>query len=247
MRGDGSVSPRTRRAVAAVEEAGALFVMVTGRPPRWMAMVSEATGHRGLAICANGALLYDLHSEQVVESFLLDGATAAEVVADLRRDVPGIAFAVEQPGGVFAYERAYVPSWDNEAAVVGEIDEMVAQGVVKLLGRAPRIDSDDLLAAGRVTVGTRATLTHSAGGGLLEVSAPGVSKASGLAALAAENGLGPQDAVAFGDMPNDLPMLAWAGRSVAVANAHPEVLAAADEVTATNDEDGVARVLERWF
>jgi hydroxymethylpyrimidine pyrophosphatase-like HAD family hydrolase len=55
------------------------------------------------------------------------------------------------------------------------------------------------------------------------------------------------DAIAFGDMPNDLPMLAWAGQSVAVANAHPEVLAAADEVTASNDEDGVAQVLERWF
>jgi hypothetical protein len=48
-------------------------------------------------------------------------------------------------------------------------------------------------------------------------------------------------------MPNDLPMLVWAGHSVAVANAHPEVIGAADEVTASNDDDGVAEVLERVF
>jgi len=74
-----------------------------------------------------------------------------------------------------------------------------------------------------------------------------VTKASGLAALAAEHGVEPGEVVAFGDMPNDLPMLAWAGHAVAVANAHPEVLAAADEVTAGNDADGVALVLERWI
>ena len=95
--------------------------------------------------------------------------------------------------------------------------------------------------------GDRATLTHSSSDGLLEVSAAGISKATGLAALAAQHGVGAGQVVAFGDMPNDLPMLAWAGHAVAVANAHAEVLAAADEVTGRNDEDGVAQVLERWF
>ena len=94
-------------------------------------------------------------------------------------------------------------------------------------------------------VGETVTLTHSSDDGLVEISASGVSKATGLARLAEERGIDPGRAVAFGDMPNDLPMLAWAGRAVAVANAHPEVLALADEVTASNDEDGVARVLER--
>jgi hydroxymethylpyrimidine pyrophosphatase-like HAD family hydrolase len=72
-----------------------------------------------------------------------------------------------------------------------------------------------------------------------------VTKASALARLAGRAGITPEQVVAFGDMPNDLPMLAWAGRAVAVANAHPEVLALADEVTASNDDDGVALVLER--
>jgi len=92
-----------------------------------------------------------------------------------------------------------------------------------------------------------ASLTHSSREGLLEISAAGVTKASTLTAVCAQHGFGPEDVVAFGDMPNDLPMLAWAGHSVAVGNAHPEVLHAVDEVTASNDDDGVAQVLERLF
>jgi len=80
---------------------------------------------------------------------------------------------------------------------------------------------------------------------MLEVSGPDVTKASALARLATTLGTGPEGTVAFGDMPNDLPMLAWAGHAVAVANAHAEVRAMADEVTASNDDDGVAVVVER--
>ena len=80
---------------------------------------------------------------------------------------------------------------------------------------------------------------------MLEIGAAGVSKASGLAVLCARRGIDRADVLAFGDMPNDLAMLEWAGRSVAVANAHAEVIAIADEVTASNDEGGVAQVLER--
>ena len=79
----------------------------------------------------------------------------------------------------------------------------------------------------------------------VEVSAPGVDKASGLAALAAELGVAAADVLAFGDMPNDLPMLRWAGTGWAVANGHDDVRAVADRVCGSNDDDGVARELER--
>ena len=131
--------------------------------------------------------------------------------------------------------------------LVAPVEELVAAGVVKLLARVEGTGSDELLAAARRAVGELGECTHSSADGLLEISAAGVSKASGLAALAEEWGVGAADVVAFGDMPNDLPMLAWAGHSVGMGNAHPEVLAAVDEVTATNDEDGVAQVLERFF
>jgi hydroxymethylpyrimidine pyrophosphatase-like HAD family hydrolase len=108
--------------------------------------------------------------------------------------------------------------------------------------------ADALLERAQEVVGHLAELTHSnSGDGLLEISAAGISKATTLARLCEERGVGREAVLAFGDMPNDLPMLRWAGHSVAVAGAHPDVLAAADEVTAANDDDGVALVLERCW
>ena len=247
VRSDQSISERTRQVLAGVERAGALFVMVTGRPPRWMAQVARDTGHRGMAVCANGALVYDLHTERVVQDFRIDGATALQLVQSLRAQVPGIAFAVEKGLDGFGRESAYVPRWDNGEVLVAPVEELVEPGVAKLLARVEGTPSDDLLARARVVLGGLAECTHSSGDGLVEISAAGVSKASGLAVLAQEWGVDAADVIAFGDMPNDLPMLAWAGRSVGMGNAHPDVLAAVDEVTATNDDDGVAQVLERWF
>ena len=247
LRSDGTVADRTREALARVEQAGSLFVMVTGRPPRWMAQVAQEAGHRGLAVCANGALVYDLHTEQVVQDFRIDGATTLQLVQALRSQVPGIAFAVEKGHDGFGRESAYVPRYDNGELLVAPIEELVEPGVVKLLARVEGTPSDDLLAQAREVIGELAECTHSSGDGLVEISAAGVSKASGLAVLAQEWGVDAADVIAFGDMPNDLPMLSWAGRSVGMGNAHPDVLELVDEVTATNDDDGVAAVLERWF
>ena len=233
--------------LARVEEAGGLFVMVTGRPPRWMAPVAEQTGRRGLAVCANGAIVYDLHTERIVRDYRIDAEVALQLVESLRAEVPGIAFAAERGEDGFGREASYVPRYDNGEPRVAPAEELVAPGVVKLLARVEGTGSDTLLAAVRDVVGDLAECTHSSDDGLVEISAAGITKASGLASLAAEHGVDAQHVVAFGDMPNDLPMLAWAGLGVAVANAHADVLAAADEVTASNDDDGVAQVLERFF
>lgn len=247
VRADQSISARTRAAIEAVEAAGSMFVLVTGRPPRWMAPVAEVTGHRGIAVCANGALVYDLHTETVVREHVLTPEVALEVAELLRAAVPGVGFAVERGVRGFGREGAYVPRWDNGQVQVAPLPELLEGGAVKLLARLEGSSSDDLLARARAAIGHLATTTHSSDDGLLEISALGVSKASALADLAAVDGIGPHESVAFGDMPNDLPMLAWAGHAVAVANAHPEVLVAADEVTASNEDDGVALVLERLF
>ncbi|GAB3881221.1 hypothetical protein GCM10027612_09990 [Microbispora bryophytorum subsp. camponoti] len=95
LRTDGTVSPRTAAAFARVEEVGGTLVFVTGRPPRWMHTVAGAVRHRGLAICANGALMYDLHTEEIVDSRLIDADVLEECVARLRRHVPGLRFSVE--------------------------------------------------------------------------------------------------------------------------------------------------------
>ena len=256
LRRDGSVSGRTRAALARVEASGATLVFVTGRPPRWLAPVVEQTGHKGLAVCANGAVLYDLHTESVVREHLLEPEASARLVEALRASLPDVAFAVERAVGVgggvdlsgFAHEPEYAVRYPlPEGVLVAAAEELVSSPVVKLLARHESLGPDDLLARAREVVGDLANLTHSSHDGLIEISASGVSKASGLAALAGEQGVAAGDVVAFGDMPNDLPMLDWAGHAVAVANAHPEVLAAVDEVTSSHEEDGVARVLERLF
>ena len=248
VRSDGMVSDRTIAAIRAVEGAGVPFVMVTGRPMRWMPDIAAKTGHRGTAICANGALAYDLHTETVIRSSLLSAEAGRAVTSALREALPGIAFAVERLHSGFAHEPTYVPRWDStDPRAQAHIEELLTDDVVKLLARHEDLSADDLLAAARAAVADGASLTHSSSDGLLEISAAGVSKASGLAAFALDHGVEAADVVAFGDMPNDLPMLSWAGLGVAVANAHPEVLAVADEITASNDDDGVAMVLERWF
>ncbi|MCW2553517.1 MAG: hypothetical protein QOK45_569, partial [Mycobacterium sp.] len=107
--------------------------------------------------------------------------------------------------------------------------------------------SADMAAALAPHVGIEGDLTYSTNNGLIEVVPIGVSKATGVDQVARPLGITAEDVIAFGDMPNDIPMLLWAGLGVAMGNAHPEAKAAADEVTAPNSDDGLARVLERWW
>jgi Cof subfamily protein (haloacid dehalogenase superfamily) len=248
LRTDGSISERTVRALRRVEESGATVVFVTGRPTRWMREVADATGHTGVAVCANGAVIYDLHTERVLQRFEMSGEVAREVVALLRGALPDIALAIETMDGL-----AHEPAFPLRYAVVPPpavrpVTELVDGPVIKLLVRHPRRDSDNLLAAAREVVGDLVEVTHSTRGpALLELSAAGVSKATTLARLCDERRVEASQVVAFGDMPNDLPLLAWAGTAYAVANAHPTVLAAVPRRTDSNDDDGVARVLEELY
>jgi len=245
---DGTVSARTARAVARVEAAGVPVVIVTGRPPRWLGGVAEQLDHRGIAVCANGALIWDLHTGRMVESDPLDPAVLGQVTERLRAEWPEAAFAVEY-GDAFTHEEAYPVRWagDNPQVRVGLLAELLSRSAAKLLVRHPSYQPDDLLSTAQAILGDAVSLTHSSYDGLLEISAAGVTKASGLARVAKTHGVAAADVLAFGDMPNDLAMFGWAGRSVAVANAHPSVLAAAFDITASNAEDGVAVYLERLF
>jgi Cof subfamily protein (haloacid dehalogenase superfamily) len=244
----GEVSDRTVRALQGVEALGVPVVFVTGRPPRWITDIAKRTGHTGLAICANGALVYDLHSEEVVDHYPLSVEVGLDVARRLRAALPDVGFAVETLDG-FAHEPSYRPDWDVvQASSVAGIDDIYGSAaVVKLLARHEELDADALLAAAREVVGDVAELTHSSQSGLLEISATGVSKATTLARLCEQQGVDAADVVAFGDMPNDLPMLAWAGTSYAVEGAHPDVLAAVSRRAPAAEDDGVAQVLEELF
>ena len=250
LRSDGTVSERTRQALALVEEAGSTVVFATGRPTRWMHGIAEQSGHQGLAICSNGAIVYDLHTEEILERHPLAPEAGLAVVEAIRAAIPGVSFGVEH-GDRFAHEATYplhFPVDDERAETfVATVERMWDRPAYKLLVRHGDFDPDTLLAKAREVAGELAEFTHSSHSGLLEVSARGVSKASTLALFCEERGIAQADVVAFGDMPNDLPLLAWAGTAYAVENAHPAVRAAVERTCPTNDDDGVARTIEQLF
>ncbi len=247
VRSDGTVSDRTRAAVIRAQAAGAVFVMVTARPPRWVDGLADLVGDHGVAIVANGAILYDVAARKALRTRLIEPAVALEIAAAIRAEIPGVQFAIERPDR-YGQEPSYQNRWPKpDDSLVAEIAELLAEPAAKLLVRHPRWHSDVLLTRVSAVVGDRVTASHSGGEQLVEISATGVSKAATLADFAATHGVSAAESIAFGDSLNDLPMLAWAGTSYAVANAHDEVLAVADEVCPSNDDDGVAVVLEGLY
>ncbi|MHC0432755.1 Cof-type HAD-IIB family hydrolase [Streptomyces sp. O3] len=255
LRDDKSVSARTVAALAAAEEAGVEVFFVTGRPARWMDVVSDHVHGHGLAICGNGAAVVDLHGGPGTHRFVklrpLERAAALGVVDILRTAAPGVSFAIERTGGIH-HELAYPPLYLDPAVTIAPAEKLLSehsdvadQPVLKILAHHTELSPDAFLALARTAVGDRASVTRSSLTALLEISAPGVSKASTLALCCAERGIAPEQVVAFGDMPNDVEMLAWAGTSYAMGNAHEDVIAAASGRTVANNEDGVAVIIER--
>jgi hydroxymethylpyrimidine pyrophosphatase-like HAD family hydrolase len=174
-------------------------------------------------------------------------------VGGVDETLPGCRIAVERVPTAAADDRPFVAepgyrhAWAAGAEMVAERPELLSRPAVKLLLRNPELSSDAMVAALTPVLGHAADLTFSTGRGLVEVSPPGVTKATGLAEVAQRHGVDAGGVVAFGDMPNDLEMLRWAGHGVAMGNAHPALLEVADEITASNGDDGLALILERWF
>jgi hydroxymethylpyrimidine pyrophosphatase-like HAD family hydrolase len=245
LRSDGTVSARTVAAVESLQRVGVRFVLATARPPRWLHDLVEVVGEQGMAICSNGAFTYDVVRRRVLAERAMSHESVVEVVSLLREAIPEISFAVETRVG-FGMEPTYVdmytPPEGTPVATIGELLETDLPG--KLLARAPALDDSDFLSTVVEVVGERALVAYSGTTGLAEMSAPGVTKAAVLADWCAGWKIPATDVVAFGDMPNDLAMLTWAGTSYAVANAHPDVLAAAGHTCPSNDDDGVAVILE---
>ena len=251
LRTDKSVSTRTRDAVDAAEDAGLLFIIATGRPPRWIPPVIEQLGERGLVVCANGASVYDPARHEMVARFDISAEAALSIIDDVQRAFPDAVLGVEQ-GFEFAADTsiestdfALLESWKLGGMRVGPIRDFVTDGVTKLIVRLPDDTPSGSAAAVQAVVADRALVTHSTTESFLELSHPSVHKAATVERLLLDSGIAPDEVVAFGDMPNDLELIRWAGLGVAVANADPRLKAEADEVTASNDDDGVALVIER--
>ncbi|MEI7030645.1 HAD family hydrolase [Streptomyces pratensis] len=251
LRPDNTVSARSRAALALAAAAGARHLVVTGRPAPGVRGVLDGLAYTGLAVCGQGAQLYaaERGGGRLVRSVTLDRKCADTALGKIEAEVGPVFAAVDQDGvdGVTLTEAGYrMPNPALPAQRVDSRDALWERPVIKVLVRHPELGDDALAAAARGAVGDLATVTL-AGPATVELAPRGVDKGAGLALAAELLGIGAERTIAFGDMPNDLPMFGGAGRRVAMGNAHPELRAAADEVTLSNAEDGVAVVLERLF
>jgi Cof subfamily protein (haloacid dehalogenase superfamily) len=263
---DGTVSEQNAAAVKAAQRAGIAVVFATGRPVRWLEVIRDLPGAHPTVIASNGAVLYDIAADEFLDRIYLDPAVLLDAVRTIRAAVPGIAFGFES-GSRFAHEPQYAISppvgllptrpqpeqrvvTDVGTNLIGDAKEL-ARGTdfVKMLVQHRGIRPDELLERVRELLGDALTATHSAGRevGLVEVSAAGVSKASMLRRYCARLGVEARDVAAFGDMPNDVAMLSWAGMPYVVANAHPLLRRGEFPIVPANDESGVGRTIQGWL
>ncbi|GGW33952.1 HAD family hydrolase [Streptomyces caelestis] len=247
LRGDDTLSDRSFAALARVADAGAQHLVVTGRPAPRVRPLLDDLGATGLAVCGQGAQVYDAGADRLLWSITLDRELAETALGKIEAEVGQVYAAVDQDGvdGLTLIEPGYLMPHPTLPAVrVERRDELWGEPISKVLLRHPYLSDDELAATARSVVGSLATVTMS-GPGTVELQPCGITKATGLALAAEHLGLRPADTIAFGDMPNDIPMFDWAAHGVAMANAHPELKAVADEVTLSNEDDGIAVVLER--
>lgn len=253
-----TISARTRAALAACQRMGVEVVLVTARPPRWMPPVIEALGFAPSAICANGAITVATGDYRVLDMVTIPADVLTEIMHRLQRVVPDAAFAAETPTVLRAgpgYEDLPAGTSQKEGLVpadryetilsVSSAAEVIEEQTYKFVVTSGILSADELLEVSRKAVGHLASVTRSvAGRAFVEMGPLGMSKARTLDTYAAGRGIRPAEVVAFGDMPNDLEMLAWAGRGYAMGGSHPEVAAAARFLAPSAVDDGVAHVLE---
>ncbi|MDG9718554.1 HAD family hydrolase [Streptomyces sp. DH24] len=248
LRSDQSVSRRTREALAAATAAGAAHIVVTGRAVPWTRHILDDLGYDGLAVCGQGAQVYDAGAHRLLTTVTLDRQLAGLALAKIEAEIGPLYLAASRDGldGEVLVGPGYAVQGTLPATPFTDASDLWTAPLNKIYVQHPTLSDDELAEVARQTAGGFVTVTM-AGEGIVELLPLGLSKATGLSLAARRLKLKAADTIAFGDMPNDLPMFAWASYGVAMANAHEELKAVADEVTVSNDEDGIAVVLERML
>ncbi|MGW2722897.1 HAD family hydrolase [Streptomyces sp. NPDC001492] len=246
LRSDDSVSRRTRDALASATGAGAAHIVVTGRAVPWTRHILDDLGYQGLAVCGQGAQVYDAGEHRLLTSVTLDRQLAGVALAKIEAEVGPLHLAASRDGldGDVLVGPGYALTGELPVTPFTDASDLWSAPLNKIYIQHPELSDDELAAAAREAAGGFVTVAM-AGEGIVELLPLGLSKATGLSLAARRLGIKAAETIAFGDMPNDIPMFAWASYGVAMANAHEELKAVADEVTSSHDEDGIAVVLER--
>jgi len=250
LNSQGAVSDRTVEAIRALKKLGTRIVICTGRPPRHVETLAKDLELTSCVIAYNGAVIVNFDSGEINYRHQLKRSLALEVIQRVTEKHPDTMTGIETHHGWYLDQRLYelrLPLLQARNLAppdgYGDVTSFVRDSVIKILFRHPELTSSEM-AHVLADLPTYATWSNPS---LLEVMAEPVNKQEALAYLCKEFGCNAAEVATFGDQNNDKEMLAWAGYGVAVGNASAEAKAAADYVSSTNDEDGVAEVLEGWI
>ena len=244
----GRLSERNRKALIAARERGFRVLAMTARAPRGVSRVPELAASIDAAICNNGATHCDFAAGTIELRHPIPKATAQVLLERLRAALPRAAFAIETGEAVIAQSRDYrTHVLDNDPWIFVDSDEALleaADGIAELMVLDVATGAERMVRAVADIEMPEVVMWHWGSFPMIDYNVAGMNKGAALAEWCAERDIGPESVIAFGDMPNDVSMLAWAGRSYAVAGAHPEAVAAATDRTGANSDDGVAQAIE---
>ncbi|RYE78313.1 MAG: HAD family phosphatase [Myxococcales bacterium] len=247
------VTPAIREAIHAAVDAGAHVVLSSGRAPLSMAGIADRTGlteavaartgEQLYVVASNGSVVFRHAPMQVVQEVLFD---ATEAVRTVLEHVPAAAVAVEEHGVGYRVNRPFPEGELDGEMIETDFDGLRLGDVSRVIIRDPDSTSEDFVTLAS-KLGLHGTNYFIGWTAWLDIAPEGISKASGLDWVCRQLGVEQADVLAIGDGRNDIEMLHWAGRGVAMGQAPDVVKAAADEVTGRVDEDGAATVLMRYF
>jgi Cof subfamily protein (haloacid dehalogenase superfamily) len=243
------VRPAVREAVQRAHDAGAHVVLASGRSPHGMTNVADLLGLHTegrdplWVVASNGAVVFRYPPLEVVHEVTFDARKAVHAVLS---EHPEALVAVEERGVGYRLNKPFPDGELSGEMIVSDIEEMIAEPVSRVIIRDPEATAEDFVATAR-RLGLHGTNYVVGWTAWLDLSPVGVHKASGVADVCDRLGVDPAEVLAIGDGRNDIELLRWAGRGVAMGQAVEEVRAAADDVTAGVNEDGAAVELDRWF
>ena len=241
---DNRMTAAVRAAVRGVVEAGVPVVVATGRAvPGLMDAVDKLGLQSGKAVASNGAVTIGYRPVEVLSTVTFD---ARETVKLLLEHVPEAAVAVEEIGIGYRINREFPQGELTGTLRLQSVDELVGQPVTRVIIRSPDSSAEEFVELAE-RLGLHGTNYYVGYTAWLDLAPEGVSKASALAEVADSLGVARGAVLAIGDGRNDVEMLSWAGRGVAMGQAPLEVQEAADDVTETVEADGVVVELSRWF
>lgn len=238
------ISPATAEVVQAVIDAGIQVVVATGRAvPGAMEVCHRLDLPDGMAVCSNGAVLIGYNPLTVLDAVTFD---ASEAVRRVLMEVPDAFVAVEEIGVGYRVNQPFPTGEIAGSITIEDVDSLIAEPVTRVIIRAPSHDPHEFheLVEGLGLTETNYYIGYTA---WLDLAPLGVSKASGLAKVAERVGIAAADVLAVGDGFNDVEMLEWAGRGVAMGHGPDQLKNAADAVTGTVHEDGLAIELRQYI